>query len=206
MVVDPFQLLLDGLRGMGGGSQHPETPGAAHGCDHVAAVAEGKQRKFDAQHVANRRFHRVSIPCVSRRSRLVRIFLTNASASAIVMPSHVVLSLALWCGGGMLVRSKTKKLEGARPACRPCQPCQAAITLPATLPATSSWSARDLPECICSTGCVGLDLGCASTSRAGTSAAPGTGTAIPARVATSRACSTPIPFPTNCSRNGTGAN
>ena len=37
------------------------------------------------------------------------------------------------------------------------------------------------------------------------SAAPGTGTAIPARAATSRACSIPIRSPKSCSRNGTGA-
>ena len=43
-----------------------------------------------------------------------------------------------------------------------------------------------------------------SSSRAAMSAAPGTGTAIPARAATSRACNIPIRSPTNCSRNGTG--
>ncbi len=38
------------------------------------------------------------------------------------------------------------------------------------------------------------------------SAAPGTGTAIRARAATLKACNIPIPFPKNCSRNGTGPN
>ena len=57
MVVDPFQFLLDRFRGMRGGAEHAETSGAADGRDHVAAMAEGQQRKLDAQHVADRRFH-----------------------------------------------------------------------------------------------------------------------------------------------------
>ena len=48
------------------------------------------------------------------------------------------------------------------------------------------------------------DDGRGSTSRAAMSAAPGTGTAIPARAATSRACSIPTPSTRNCSRTGTG--
>src|SRR4051794_26811305 len=42
---------------MGGRSEHAETPGAADRGDHVAAMAEGQQRKFNSQHVADRRFH-----------------------------------------------------------------------------------------------------------------------------------------------------
>src|SRR3981189_3067977 len=42
---------------MRGGAEHAETAGAADGCNDVAAMAEGQQRKYDAQHVADRRFH-----------------------------------------------------------------------------------------------------------------------------------------------------
>ena len=45
----------------------------------------------------------------------------------------------------------------------------------------------------------------ASSRPATASAAPGTGTAIRARAATSRACSIPTPSRRSCSRNGTGA-
>jgi hypothetical protein len=57
MIVDPFQLLLDGIRRMRRRTQHAKAAGAAHGRNHVAAMAEGKQGKLDSQHVANRRFH-----------------------------------------------------------------------------------------------------------------------------------------------------
>ena len=72
-------------------------------------------------------------------------------------------------------------------------------------PTMSSWSAPGSPACTCCTGCAGWACRSGSTSRAAMSAAPGTGTAIPARAATSRACSIPIRSPTSCSRNGTGA-
>ena len=54
MVVDPLQLLLDRLGREPGSAEHPETTGLADGRDHVAAMAEGDQRKLDAQHVADR--------------------------------------------------------------------------------------------------------------------------------------------------------
>jgi hypothetical protein len=42
---------------MHGGPEHAETAGTADGGNHVAAMAEGEQRKFYSQHVADRRFH-----------------------------------------------------------------------------------------------------------------------------------------------------
>src|SRR5450755_5175248 len=42
---------------MRGGAEHAETAGAADGCNHVAAMAEGQQGEFNSQHVADRRFH-----------------------------------------------------------------------------------------------------------------------------------------------------
>jgi hypothetical protein len=57
VIVDPFQFLLDRFRRMRGRAQHPKTAGAAHGRHHVAAMAESQQRKFNSQHVADRRFH-----------------------------------------------------------------------------------------------------------------------------------------------------
>ena len=42
---------------MRGGAEHAKTAGAADGGNHVAAMAEGQQWKFDSQHVADRRFH-----------------------------------------------------------------------------------------------------------------------------------------------------
>jgi len=53
VIVDPFQFLLDRFRRMRGGAEHAETAGAAYRCHHVAAMAEGQQRKFDAQHFAD---------------------------------------------------------------------------------------------------------------------------------------------------------
>jgi hypothetical protein len=57
VIVDPFQFLLDRLRRMRGRAQHAKPAGAAHGGDHVTAMAEGEQRKLNSQHVADRRFH-----------------------------------------------------------------------------------------------------------------------------------------------------
>jgi len=57
VIVDPFQFLLDALGRMRGGAQDTEAAGAADGGDNVATMAEGEQRKLDAQHIANRRFH-----------------------------------------------------------------------------------------------------------------------------------------------------
>ena len=57
VIVDPFQFLLDRLRRVRGRAQHAKAAGAADGRDHVAAMAEGEQRKFYSQHVADRRFH-----------------------------------------------------------------------------------------------------------------------------------------------------
>src|SRR5579859_1740790 len=48
---------------MRGGSEHSETSGAAHRRHHVPAMAEGKQWKFDAEHLANRRFHGCVYSC-----------------------------------------------------------------------------------------------------------------------------------------------
>ncbi len=57
VIVDPFQLLLDRLRRVRGRAEHAEAAGAADRRHHVAAMAEGQQRKLDAQHLADRRFH-----------------------------------------------------------------------------------------------------------------------------------------------------
>jgi hypothetical protein len=57
VIVDPLQLLLDGLGRMCRGAEHAEPSGPAHGGDDVAAMAEGEQRKLDAQHLADRRLH-----------------------------------------------------------------------------------------------------------------------------------------------------
>ena len=61
-----------------------------------------------------------------------------------------------------------------------------------------------LPACTCCTGCAGSASRRACWRRAAASAARGTGTAIRARAATLRACSTPTSSPTNCSSSGTG--
>src|SRR6185437_6181277 len=42
---------------MRGRAQYAESPSAANGCNNVAAMAESEQRKLDAQHLADRRFH-----------------------------------------------------------------------------------------------------------------------------------------------------
>ena len=64
--------------------------------------------------------------------------------------------------------------------------------------------AQALPECTCCIACAGLAFrhGCLRPAMAW--AAPGTGTVIRARVATSRACSIPSPFRRSWTRNGTG--
>ena len=62
------------------------------------------------------------------------------------------------------------------------------------LRSTSSWSAPGLPACTCCTACAGSACRRWRSRLAATSAAPGTGTAIPARAATWRACSTRFSF------------
>ena len=48
VIVDPFQFFFQGLGAESRAAQYTETAGAANGCYHVAAVAEGKQREFRA--------------------------------------------------------------------------------------------------------------------------------------------------------------
>ena len=60
MVIDPFQFPFDGLGCVDGRAQHAEAAGAAHRGHHVATMAEGEQGKFDTQHLADRRFHRIT--------------------------------------------------------------------------------------------------------------------------------------------------
>ena len=69
---------------------------------------------------------------------------------------------------------------------------------------TPSSSARALPACTCCTACAGSAFRRGCSRPAAASAAPGTGTAIRARAATSKACSTRSPSRRNWTRNGTG--
>ena len=54
MLIDPFQFLLHRFGRVRGRPEHAETACAADGSNNVAAMAEGKQRKFNPQHVADR--------------------------------------------------------------------------------------------------------------------------------------------------------
>ena len=71
-------------------------------------------------------------------------------------------------------------------------------------PSTPSSSAPASPACTCCTACAGSASRRGSTRPAAASAAPGTGTAIPARAATSRACSIPSRSRRSSTSNGTG--
>src|SRR5690348_10887538 len=78
---------------MRGRPEYAETSGAADRGDHVAAMAESQQRKFDSQHVADWRFHRCVHP---RRPLFGQLVLdlnlrSNASASEVEMPSGASL-------------------------------------------------------------------------------------------------------------------
>ena len=66
------------------------------------------------------------------------------------------------------------------------------------------WSAPALPACTCCTACADLAFRRGCSRQAAGSAAPGTGTAIRARAATSRACSIRSPSRRSWTRNGTG--
>ena len=79
-----------------------------------------------------------------------------------------------------------KKSRGVRMSAMPSMSGQSPATDAVSM--TSSWSAPVSPACTCCTGCASLGFRSGSTRRAATSAAPGTGTAIRARAATSRAC------------------
>src|ERR1700730_1409073 len=74
--------------------------------------------------------------------------------------------------------------------CPRCNPFPEGNRRPAPPLTMSSWSAQVLPECTCCTSCAVSAYRPGSMSRAAMSAAPGTGIAIPAPAATSRACST----------------
>ncbi len=52
VLVDPIELDLDARGGVAGGAQHAEPAGAAHCRDYIAAMAEGEQRKFNAESCA----------------------------------------------------------------------------------------------------------------------------------------------------------
>ena len=69
---------------------------------------------------------------------------------------------------------------------------------------TPSSSVPVSPACTCCIGCAALALPRGSMRPGAASAAPGTGTAIPARVATSKACNIPSRFRKNSTSNGTG--
>ncbi len=69
---------------------------------------------------------------------------------------------------------------------------------------TPSSSAPASPGCTCCTAFASSASPRASMRRATASAAPGTGTAIPARAATSRACNIPFRSPRSSTSNGTG--
>jgi len=69
----------------------------------------------------------------------------------------------------------------------------------------SWWSVPASPACTCCIGCAGSGFPRACLKPAAASAGPGTGTAIPGRVAISRAWNIPISFPMPCSRIGSGA-
>ena len=69
---------------------------------------------------------------------------------------------------------------------------------------TRSSSAPALPACTCCIGCAGSAFRRGCSRPAAASAAPGSGTAIRAPAATSKACSTRSPSPRNWTRSGTG--
>ena len=85
VIVDPFQLLLDGFGRMRRRSKYAETSGAADRCHHITAMAERQQRKFNSKHVADRRFH--GVLCSLRQHFLallvvIRIFLNSGTTLA----------------------------------------------------------------------------------------------------------------------------
>src|ERR1700722_9422475 len=88
--------------------------------------------------------------------------------------------------GRMLVRN-IKKFQGNAKPCPPRHRYPARATPKPQKPMMSSWSAPVLPACTCCIGCASRDCRSGSTSRAAMSGVPGTGTAIPARVAISKA-------------------
>lgn len=68
LLVDPAQLLIELLRGVGGTPEYAETARIRHGGHDVAAVAEGEQRKVDAVLLANGSLH-VAAPLLNKLIR-----------------------------------------------------------------------------------------------------------------------------------------
>src|ERR1700716_3384681 len=92
VIIDPFQFLLDGFGRMAGSAKHPETAGAADRGYHVAAMAKREQRKFNSQHVADRRFHggvhsRAAVSWPARTLFEFYEFSDDANPSRAVVPS-----------------------------------------------------------------------------------------------------------------------
>lgn len=89
-----------------------------------------------------------------------------------------------------------------RLACNHPRPVRPRPRNPTSMP---WWSAPVSPACTCSTSCACRACACACSRRGRTSAAPGIGTAIPARAATWRASTTPIRSRPESNRPGPGA-
>src|ERR1700722_20626870 len=68
---------------MRGGAEHAESAGAADRGHHVAAMTERQQRKFNSQHVADRRFHGGLLPAAAfLRCSLPVLNFANSKADA----------------------------------------------------------------------------------------------------------------------------
>ena len=59
VIIDPLQLHLEALRRMADGTEDAEAAGFADRSDHVSTMAEGKERKLDAELLTEFRFHAV---------------------------------------------------------------------------------------------------------------------------------------------------
>src|SRR6185312_17399838 len=90
--VDPVQLGLE-LRGrQAGGAEHAEATRLADGDDHVAAMAEGEQRKVDAEHRCKPVVHPAALLCVQRP----RVSCRNSVTAWAEAPSAAGAN-SMWC-------------------------------------------------------------------------------------------------------------
>ena len=100
--------------------------------------------------------------------------------------------------------ARLETVHSGKPACRLRRKTSRNVRRKPARPSMPSLSAPASPGCTCCTAFADSASPRGSMRPAGASAAPGTGTAIPARAATSKACNIPSHSPRSSTSNGTG--